>query len=93
MVVVRRLLPVVPPELAVIDRECEVVGWMMVVKGRVLAMVRCELVLIGRKLVVVRRELAVGKGECEVVVGKLDSGGEILGVVAGMKGLPRPRTQ
>ena len=36
MVVVGRLLPVVPPELAVIDRECEVARRMMVVNGRFL---------------------------------------------------------
>ena len=34
LVLMRRLLPVVPPELAVIDRECEVVRRMMVVNGR-----------------------------------------------------------
>ena len=56
---VRRLLPMVPPELAVIDRECEVVRRMIVVGGGILVVVSGEMVVMCRMMGFVWPKLAV----------------------------------
>ncbi len=61
MVVVGRLLPVVPPELAVVDRECEAVGRVMVVNVGILMVASAEVVVLRRLVGLVRRKLAVVK--------------------------------